>query len=92
MVGDLVVVDEVDVDGLRPAHHRLDDQRDVEVTQEHVGGRAQGDVRPSPVDARLDSPAHLASGLEDLLAHLADGEDDRPQDAGGVREERGVRL
>ena len=53
-MGDLVVIDVVDVDALGALAHLLRDDRGVEVTLQHVGGGAKAGEGPSAVDAWQD--------------------------------------
>ena len=79
MVGDLVVVDIVDVDAANPAHHLLGDDCRVEVAQETVAECAKAGERPRTVHAGEDVEATLTLGLESF----ADPLDDRAADASG---------
>ena len=56
-MGDLVVVDIVDVDALGPFPHLLRDHRRVEIALQHVGGGSKTGEGPSAVDARQDVEA-----------------------------------
>ena len=81
VVGDLVVVDEVAVDDRGALDQLVGDQRDVQIAQQHVGDRAQEDVRAAAVDPRDQVAPALPPGLVQLLDHLADAEH---QPAGGA--------
>ena len=64
VVGDLVVVDEVDVDRADALEHVLGDQDRVEVAQRAVGDAAQQGGLPVPFAAGLDVAADGTPGLE----------------------------
>jgi hypothetical protein len=51
MVGNLVVIDIVDVDAPRPLPHLLRDYRGVEIALQHIGGGSKNGEGPSAVDA-----------------------------------------
>ena len=67
MVSDLVVVDVVDVDALRPLPHLLRDDRGVEIALQHVGGGSKYGKGPSAMDAWQDVEACLSGGLPPLF-------------------------
>ena len=92
MVGDLVVVDEVDVDARCARHHRLGHEGDVEVAEHHVGHAAQRHVGAAPPDPRLHPAAALPSTLVELLDHLPQRQHQGPHEPERVGEERRVRL
>ena len=67
MVGDLVVVDVVDIDALRSLAHLLGDDRGVEIALQDIGGGAKSGVGPSPVNSRQDVEPVLSGSLPSLL-------------------------
>ncbi len=72
VVGDLVVVEHVDVDHRGAARHLVGHDRDAQVAQHHRGQPAQEDERPHPGDPRHDVAALLAPPLEQLGEDLAE--------------------
>src|SRR5207249_3920979 len=87
MVGDLVVVHEIDIDERGRAIHLLDDQGRADVTQEHVRCRARQRIGKAAIPARLEVQQSFATGLQQLLQDLAGGEQDPAQDAVRTQEE-----
>ena len=79
VVGDLVVVDVVDVDRPRPLEHVLGDQDRVEVAQRAVGDAAQQGGLPVAFAAGLDVASDGAPGLEPVAGQLGD----RPRESPG---------
>ena len=92
MVGELVVVGEVRVDHVRAAVHLLDDQRDVDVAQEHVARGTHAGVLHAAVHLRRDARAAGPSCLVALLEELAQEERERSEVAARAQEEPEERL
>ena len=92
VMGQLVVVGEVRVDHVGPAVHLLDDQRRVDVAQEHVAGGAHAGVLETAVHLRPDARTSGAPGLRELLEELAEEQRERAQVAARAEEERHERL
>jgi hypothetical protein len=72
MMGDLVIVDIVDVDALCPFSHLLRHYRCVQVALQDVAGCAQSSKRPSAMHAWQDVKAVLPGGLPALFRKLRD--------------------
>src|SRR4029453_8047986 len=87
MMGDLVVIDVVDVDALRSLAHRLGDDSCVEIALENIGRGAQSGVGPSPVNPRQDVEPVLAGCLPAPLRPLADRPYQAAGEAVGIAEE-----
>ena len=87
MVGELVIVCEVGVDDVRAAVHLLDDQRGVDVAQQHVARRTHPRVLQAAMHLRLYAGASRAPRLEALLEELAEEHRERAQIAVGAQEE-----
>ena len=74
VVGDLVVVNVVDVDALGPLTHFLRNDRGVEIALHDVGGGTKNGEGPAAVNARQDVEAVLSGGgLPALLHQLRNG-------------------
>src|SRR3954454_22887410 len=87
MVGDLVVVDVVDVDAAGALAHLLGDDGGVEVAAPHVRRRPEGREGPAAVDPRHQVASYLTPGLEAFLDDLGDGADEGAHETLRVGEE-----
>src|SRR5688572_3232383 len=92
MVGDLVVIDVVDIDALCSPAHLFGDDGCVEIPLQDVGGGAESGVGPSPVNARQDVEPVLSGSLPALLRQLGDRTYHPSSKSVGVGEEPGERL
>ena len=92
VVGELVVVGEVGVDHVGAAVHLVDDQRDVDVAEQHVAGGPHARVLEAAMHLRHDARAPRPPRLVALLDELAQEQRERPEVPGRAEEEAHERL